>query len=65
MPASRRQENLLQLLLQVLLSHTLGLVWVALILNHAVSSVRVRVRVRVRSPYPALTLTLTLTLALP
>ena len=36
-PASRRQENLLQLLLQVLLSHTLGLVWVALILNHAVS----------------------------
>ena len=36
-PASRRQESLPQLLVQVLLSCTRGLVWVVLILNHAVS----------------------------
>ena len=36
-PASRRQESLPQLLVQVLLSCTRGLVWVVLIVNHAVS----------------------------
>ena len=38
MPAAKRSEPpLLQLLLQAVLSRTLELVWLALILNHAVS----------------------------